>query len=403
MSQPPRSRGGALPARSPTTAIVMLAFGTAVIVATEFIVVGMLPMMARSLAVSLPEAGLLVTWFALSSAIFGPVLTIASSRMEPRRVAVAVLLAFAGGNLVATLVPTLAVVTGVRVVQGAALPVFVSVTNAAVARLAGPGREGRAIALANVGVVVGLVLAVPAGVALAARAGWPATFVGLALLALAAMAAIGATFPRMGNPDLPSIGAQATLVREPVFLGHLLLSAVLFTAMFASYTYLAAFLETAAGLDSGVVALVLAGFGVAGLLGNWVAGRVVDRGPTVATAGGAGTLMLATGAVSLTSGAPPLLLPLLALWGAAHTAGFVLCQVRVMFSGAHAPAFASSLNISACNLGIAAGAVAGGWMVARYGIESIGFGSAGLAAGALLIAVPVRRWDDPGPRRPPGS
>jgi MFS transporter, DHA1 family, inner membrane transport protein len=185
------------------------------------------------------------------------------------------------------------------------------------------------------------------------------------------------------------------IVRQPLFQVHLLLSAVLFTAMFTAYTYLPAFLETAAGFDGRGVALALAGFGAAGLFGNWIAGRVVDRGPTAATAGVAVTLILATTAVALAGGTLRLLLPLLAFWGAAHTAAFVLCQVRVMLAGKSAPAFASSLNISACNVGIAAGAVAGGWIVECCGIESIGVGSAGLAALALIIAVLVKEKPAP--------
>jgi predicted MFS family arabinose efflux permease len=180
--------------------------------------------------------------------------------------------------------------------------------------------------------------------------------------------------------------AQATILGQSMFQGHLLLSALLFTAMFTAYTYLAAFLETVAGFGGRDVALALMGFGVAGLLGNWIAGRAVDRAPTAATAGAAIALALATAAVSLFGDRPMLLLPLLGVWGAAHAAAFVLCQVRVMLAGASAPAFASSLNISACNLGIAVGAVAGGWIVERSGIGAIGFGSAVLAVGALVLA-----------------
>jgi MFS transporter, DHA1 family, inner membrane transport protein len=395
VNQMSRSGVEALRARSLTGAITMLAFATAVIVATEFIVVGLLPMIARDLDVSLAETGLFVTWFALSSAILGPILTIVAGRLEPRTVLVAALLVFGFGNLVVALVPNYTAITAVRAVQGAALPVFVSIANAAVVRLAGPGREGRAIALVNIGVVAGLVLAVPAGVVLADHSGWSTSFVGLAILAIIATANIGTAFPRLGNTGLASIMAQAMILRQPLFLAHLLLSAVLFTAMFAAYTYLAAFLEIVAGFDGRDVALALVGFGVAGLFGNWVAGRVVDRGPTTATAGVAVALILATTAVALAGGALRLLLPLLALWGAAHTAAFVLCQVRVMLAGASAPAFASSLNISACNVGIAAGAIAGGWIIERYGIESIGFGSAGLAALTLIIAVLVKERSDP--------
>jgi DHA1 family inner membrane transport protein len=387
------SRGEATPARSLSGAVIILACATGVIVATEFIVVGLLPVMARDLDLSLSRAGSFVTWFALSSAILGPILTIAVSRIEPRRALIAALLVFGVGNLVITLVPSYLTISAVRIIQGAALPVFVSVANAAIARLAGPGREGRAIALVNIGVVAGLVLAVPAGVALADHSGWSMSFVCLAVLALIATAAVGAGFSRMGSAELASIRAQAMIVRRPLFQAHLLLSAVLFTAMFAAYTYLAAFLEIVAGFDGRGVAQALAGFGVAGLFGNWVAGRVVDRGPTAATAGVALALALATISVSLAGGLLGLLLPLLAFWGAAHAAAFVLCQVRVMFAAASAPAFASALNISACNVGIAAGAIAGGSIVEHGGIESVGFGSAGLALFALVIAVLVQVRD----------
>ena len=122
------------------------------------------------------------------------------------------------------------------------------------------------------------------------------------------------------------------------------------------------------------------GFGIAGVIGNWIAGRVVDRGPTAASAGVAFVLMLAMAGASLAGGEVMLLLPLLAVWGAAHTAAFLVCQVRVMLAAPTAPAFASSLNIAACNLGIAAGAEAGGWVVDQHGIGAAGYGGGALAA-----------------------
>lgn len=381
----------AAPAPSFAGAAAMLAFATAVVVATEFMVVGLLPEMARDLDISVAEAGWFVTWFALSSAVLGPLLTIAVSRAEPRRVLVSVMLAFALGNLVAAVLPSYPVIVAVRIIQGAALPVLVSIGSAAAADLAGPGREGRAVALVYIGVVVALVLAVPAGVVLADYSGWPTSFIGLAVLAAVGTLALATAFPRRETSGPASMRAQAAILRRPMVQAHLLLSAVLFTAMFAGYSYLAAFLEAIAGFDGRRIAAALMGFGIAGVLGNWIAGRVVDRGPTAATAGVAGVLMLAMAAVSLFGGKLMLLLPLLAVWGAAHTAAFLLCQVRVMLVAPAAPAFASSLNISACNLGIAAGAVAGGWFVDSCGIGEIGFGGALLAGCALVIAVAVQR------------
>jgi DHA1 family inner membrane transport protein len=370
---------------------VMLAFATAVVVTTEFIVVGLLPEMARDLDISIIEAGRFVSWFALSSAILGPPLTIVAGSMEPRRVLAAVLLAFALGNFAATLEPSYAVIVVIRVLQGAALPVLVSIGSAAIAELAGRGREGQAVAHVYIGVAVAIVLAVPAGVVLADYGGWMMSFISLAILAAVATAVLGTAFPRLETSGLASMNAQVMIILRPAVLIDLLLSAILFTAMFAAYTYLAALLEAIAGFDGRRIAGALMGFGIAGLLGNWIAGRVADRAATAATAKVAFVLMLAMAAVSLVGGRLMLLLPLLAVWGAAHTAAFLLCQVRVMLVAPSAPAFASSLNISAGNVGIAAGAVSGGWIVDHYGIGAVGFGGAALAACALAIAVAVQR------------
>lgn len=386
----PSAASAAAPARTLTRAAAVLSFATAVVVTTEFIVVGLLPEMARDLEVSVAAAGWFVTWFALASALLGPPLTIAASRVEPRRVLAAVSLVFALGNLAATVAPSYLVVVAVRVVQGAALPVLVSIGSAVIASMAGPGREGRAVSLVYIGVVIAIVIAVPAGVVLADAGGWPLSFAVLAGLGLVGALLLGTSFPRHETSRPVSIKAQAMILRRPVLQAHLLLSALLFTAMFATYSYLAAFLETVAGFDGTRVAAALMGFGLAGVLGNWVTGRVVDRGPTVATAGVAAILMLAMAAVSLVRGELILLLPLLAVWGAAHTAAFLLCQVRVMLAAPTAHAFASSLNIAACNLGIAAGAVAGGWVVDHHGVAMIGFGGAALAACALIAALAVR-------------
>jgi MFS transporter, DHA1 family, inner membrane transport protein len=382
-------------ARSLAGPAAILAFATAVVVTTEFIVVGLLPELARALDISIVDAGRFVSWFALASAILGPPLTIAASRMEPHRVVALALLAFAVGNLVATLMPSYPVILAVRVGQGAALPVLVSVGSAAIAKLAGDGREGQAVALVYLGVVVALVLAVPAGVALAGHGGWRPSFLSLAVLAAIGAAIVAAAFPPQDTGPA-SMKAQAMILRRPALQAHLVLSAVLFAAMFAAYSYLAAFLESVAGFDARRIAVTLMGFGMAGVFGNWIAGRVVDRGPMAATAGVAMVLTLAMAAVSLVGGRLMLLLPLLAIWGAAHTAAFLLCQVRVMLAAPAAPAFASSLNIAACNVGIAGGAEAGGWIVDHQGIGAVGFGGAALAG--LALAMTLATWLPPARR-----
>jgi predicted MFS family arabinose efflux permease len=365
----------------------MLAFAVFTVVTTEFSVVGLLPALARDFGISLARAGWFVTAFAVAAAFVGPPLAMMAARYAPRRVLVATLLLFAIGNGIVALTQNDAVLLTVRIAQGCVLPVFASVAIVSATRFAGVGREGWAAARVNQGVVVTAVLGVPLAVIVADRIGWSASFAGLGLLGLIAAALIAIRFPSLEPESSGSPRIAASLLWRPKFLVHLVLSGLLFTAMFAAYTYIAPLLAIVANLDGVTVGWMLMGFGLAGILGNWIAGRVASPDPILATAFGAVILALVMAATGF-AGAHVLLLALLiGAWGAAHTAAFVFCQVSAMTAGRDAPAFAMALNISVCNLGIALGALLGGSVVNRFGVEAAGYAGALLALAAVALAV----------------
>jgi MFS transporter, DHA1 family, inner membrane transport protein len=93
-----------------------------------------------------------------------------------------------------------------------------------------------------------------------------------------------------------------------------------------------------------------------------------------------------------------LLAVLLGIWGAAHTAAVTSCQVRVTLAGGHAPAFAMAMNISSANLGIALGAVFGGWVIGRAGVNAMGWSAASLVIVVAALAGLTRAL---GRRQPP--
>ncbi|HEY8555325.1 MAG TPA: MFS transporter [Burkholderiales bacterium] len=371
-------------------AVALAAVGTAVIVTSEFIVVGLLPGMARDLGASLERAGNFVSGFALASALAGPPLTMLLVRFDARRVLATVLLVYAVTNTVIAAAPGYGAVLGARLAQGALLPAFVSIGVAAVAGRAG-ARGGRAVANVNIGVIAASVFAVPAGVLIADVAGWPASFVLLAGLAGAAALMVRVGFPACACASPPAFAPQLALLREPRLIAHLALTALLFVAMFAAYTYFAALLEGVAGFDERETALALFGFGVAGLAGNWLAGRGAEGEATRATAAAALALGGAQLAASTANGCGPFLALALAVWGAAHAALFVLCHLRAMRAAPQAPAFAGALNISVCNIGVAAGAAAGGAAVATSGVSTAGMAGAAVAFAAFVFALFVER------------
>lgn len=129
------------------------------------------------------------------------------------------------------------------------------------------------------------------------------------------------------------------------------------------------------------------GFGVSGILGNWIAGHMADRHQFLPTICTAIILMLVMALIALIANLSiGLLVFAIFIWGSAHMAAFVVTQVRIMKAGMQFQSFALSLNLSACNLGISFGSVSGGLIIDQFGIEAIGYFSSAVTAFAAVAA-----------------
>ena len=381
-------------ARSETVlnrALLLLAPAITIIVATEFIVVGLLPLISQDMQVPLAKAGQLTGWWAFSAAVAGPLVTLATSRLALKPLLIGTLLSFAVGNALMAFVSDFTILLVTRIVQGALLPAFIGVGAAIVTRLAKPDAQGKGLARANIGFVLGVLLALPAGVVLAQGGDWRLPFLVLAVLSLLTAALIGLFFPLLPHGKAPDIAGQLNLLRCLPFLANLALSVILFAAMFSVYTYLGAWIQEGLGLSFEFVALILLLLGVAGLVGNSIAGRIADDAPMRATVV---SILILIGSINLAALAHQSILLAtvpLALWGMSHTASVTLSQVRVTLAGRTAPAFAMTMNISAANLGIATGAFGGGWVIDNQGVNAIGIAPVGFAIIALLLAPLIAR------------
>jgi predicted MFS family arabinose efflux permease len=168
---------------------------------------------------------------------------------------------------------------------------------------------------------------------------------------------------------------------------HLLLSTLVSATMFTGFSYIALLLGRT-GLNTDAITIALLGFGAAGLVGNWLAG-MLSRWALAATPVVAIAVVAATAWLSLAVGLDAAGIGLAILvWGVAHSASFVFCQVRVMAIAPEAPSFAGSLNISASNIGIAAGALAGGLAIE----QSSPFAMALTTFALAVLSIGVALW-----------
>ncbi|CDG19718.1 Major facilitator family transporter [Xenorhabdus poinarii G6] len=371
--------------------IVILAIAAFVIVTTEYLIVGLLPSLSRDLNVSISAAGQLVTLFAFTVMLFGPVLTALLSHIERKRLFIVILLIFAVSNALAAVAPNIWVLAIARFIPALMLPVFWGTASETAGQIVGPKRAGRAVSQVYLGISAALLFGIPLGTLAADSIGWRSTFWGLAGLSLLMAMLIFIFMPTVARPEKIKIKEQTRILKDPRFVANVVLSVVIFTAMFTAYTYLADTLERIVGVQPAYVGWWLMGFGAIGLIGNWLGGRYVDRHPLSVTV--IFTLLLGIGMVFTVPLASSsfLLVMSLALWGIAYTALFPICQVRVMKSASHAQALAGTLNVSAANAGTGLGAIMGGVAITQWGLGSIGYVASGIAVIAILMVAWIVR------------
>lgn len=361
--------------------IFLLAAAGFTIMTTEFVIIGLLPPMAGDLGVSVSQAGLLVTLFAVTVAVVGPVLTARLAHHERKTLFVSTLLLFALSNLLAAVSPNIAVMAVARFIPALMLPVFWSLASETGMRILGPGQAGKAVSMVGFGVVAATIFGIPIGTLISDRFGWRAAFATIAVLALAKAVLLLVFLPTIRVPqERVSVWRQMGILREPRMLGHVGLSLLVFAGMFTAYTYLADILERLGGFGGAAVGWILMGFGGTGLLGNWLGGRFVDRHPLRASI--LFCVPLAVGLILLVPliKSPVGLTLVLAAWGICQAALLTVSHTRVMKAAESTPALGASLNISGANFGIALGALLGSRV-----IDLAGLGKVSVAAAVIIV------------------
>ncbi|GAA0977438.1 MFS transporter [Nocardiopsis tropica] len=364
--------------------VYALALGTFLMLTTEFVVAGILPGIAADVRVSVARAGMLITVFAVGMIVGAPLMAMLTLRMPQRVTLVLALGVFALGHVIVAVGCDFGMLLAARFLTALATGAFWAVAAVVATRVAGPGAGSRAVGVVNAGGMLATVLGVPLGAFAGQLVGWRGTFWALAVLAVVAMPVIARHVPRDGGHRPVSIRSELTALRSGRLWLALAACAATTGGVLAAYSYVAPLLTGQTGIPSGLVPLVLAGFGVGSLLGSVVGGRLGDTRPHTVTivAPSATALILLT--LCLVSSAPvptTILLVLLGLFGLG--ANPVLISLAVRYA-AHAPTLGSSLSVAAFNFGTAAASWIGG-IALGTGLGTTGPLVVGTAIAALTL------------------
>jgi predicted MFS family arabinose efflux permease len=367
--------------------VFVLAAGTFLMGTTEFMVAGLLPEIAAGLDVSVAQAGLLITAFAVGMIVGAPLMAIATLRLPRSSTLVLALAVFALGHIIAALSPSFAITLAARVLTALATGAFWSVAAVVATSAAGPAAGSRAVGVVIGGLTMANVVGVPMGAWAGQIAGWRGPFWALAALSIGAAAIIGRFIPGEENRDVPSIRAELVALRQGRVWLALAASALIMGGVLATYTYIAPLLTERAGIPAAAVPLVLVGFGMGALMGTTTGGRLGDRWPlatTITAAAGAALVLLLLTVLSTSAIVTVVLVVLMGLTGFAVNP--VVTALAVSFAG-RAPTLAAALSTSAFNVGIAAGS----WIAGIALTSSLGHTGPALVGTAItaLTLVPL--------------
>ncbi|GEK85017.1 MFS transporter [Microbacterium aerolatum] len=372
-------------------ALLSLAIGSFGIGMTEFVVMGLLPDIARDLrpelwAASPEEAigqtGVLVSLYALGVVIGAPTIAGLVARFPRHRVMIGLAIALTVFNALTVVLPTFELVGASRLLAGLPHGAYFGIGALVAADVLGPGKRAQGVAFILTGLTIANVIGVPLGTFLGQQWGWRTAFLVVTLVFAAATACIAAFVPKRPGEPGRTLRSELGVFRVGQVWLTLGVGAIGFGGFFAVYSYVAPLVTDVAGSPDWAVPIVLVVVGLGMTVGNLLGGYMADRDLRRTLLVGMGGLALVLVLLALLSSQIILLTVLAFGVGLVSSVLSPAIQTRLMDVAGDNQSIAAALNHSALNIGNSLGAFLGGTVI------SLGWGFTAPAwIGALLALV----------------
>ncbi|MDF9839901.1 MULTISPECIES: MFS transporter [unclassified Paenibacillus] len=378
-----------------TLALLALAVSAFAIGTTEFISVGLLPLIADDLHISVTAAGLTVTLYALGVTFGAPVLTSLTTAVSRKTLLLALMVLFILGNSLAATSSGIALLLTARVISALSHGLFMSIASTIAADLVPENRKASAISIMFTGLTVATVTGVPLGTLLGQHMGWRAAFIAIAAVGVAALAANLLLIPSgLRKGQRTPLSEQIKLVTNGRLLLAFAITALGYGGTFAVFTYLSPLLHEISGFKEQTVAVILLVYGLAIAAGNIIGGKAANHRPMNALfymfALQAAVLLILTFTAPFKTAVliSIIFMGLLAFMNVPGLQSYV-----VMLADRYAPGardIASAVNIAAFNAGIAIGAYLGGIVTEHLGLIHTAWVGSVMVLGAVVLTARSR-------------
>ncbi|WP_334351989.1 MFS transporter [Companilactobacillus sp. HBUAS56257] len=378
---------------SSTWILLSLAISAFAIGSTEFISVGIMPLLTKTFGISLAQGGLTVSIYATGIMFGAPILALVTNRWDRKKLLIGIMVSFIIGNLLAALAPNFTILLAGRVIAALSHGIFMTIASLIAADVVAPNKRASAIAVMFTGLTVATITGVPIGTFIGQTFNWRMSFLFLVALGLIGLITNIILVPNeLPLPKPTSAKGIWKILKQPQLLLILLVTALGYGATFPVYTYLSTILNKNMHWSQNAIVIILIFYGVAVAIGNTLGGKWANKSPLTALLKMFIGLGLALVVIRLTINfhfLGLLAVLLLGLFAFMNVPGLQLyiVQLAEKYTPNEVP-LASALNISAFNVGITLGSTIGGQAVAHSQLVNtpwIGIGM--LVLGILLIAI----------------
>ena len=345
--------------------------GNFVIGCGVMVVSGTLNDLTRSLQITVTQGGHLIAVAAIMMGVGAPVLAALVTHMNRRALLTWALIWFGLGHAMCALAPDFAWLLPIRALTVLAAAVFTPQAAATMGFMSTPANRGRNITFVFMGWSVASVAGLPLAAWIGERMGWRVAMMLIAVGAFAAAWLVHTTLPRGIRPPALSLRVWRKVLRSPLLMAIVLVTACQSAGQFTVLAYAAPYYKQDFGASPEQISMMFAWFGGLALAGNLLLNRVVDR----MGAAPAVTITLSLMIVSLLIwplGTNLIYLSIVVMpWA---LSGFATNSGQQARLGGLSPTLAPvlmALNTSAIYLGHALGASGGGWVITQHGYAQL--------------------------------
>ncbi|MCG7339787.1 MFS transporter [Staphylococcus sp. ACRSN] len=352
-------------------AIWMLAIGAFAIGMSEFVIMGLLPNIARDFDVTVSQAGQLITGYALGVAIGGPILVMLTIKWNRKYLLLVLMGIFILGNIAVAMSPNYGLMMTSRIITSLAHGSFFGIGSILAASMVNPEKRASAMALMFMGLSLSNILGVPFGTLVGQNFGWPMTFIIISIIGVLALIGIIIFVPMRRETVKSSVVNELKILKEKRLWLTLAVTLFGFSSVFAYFTYISSTLTEVSHVPENLISYLLIIFGVGVTLGNIVGGKLADWNLNKALKIIFVIFILYFILLYFVQTNSILMVAGIFFFGLIGFSMSPSLQFKSTLISKDAPTLASTLNQSAFNLGNALGAFIGGVVVTNLPLASL--------------------------------